>query len=141
MPTDLPDAVVRGIRTLFDVPQAAVRVWSVAPAYANAPVTWGASDDVRAFATSLTMPFCGPNLGFEPVGWLRGAASSDGSESNEVHSLALLPLRDGPMDRATPAFGMLVLASHDPHRFEATMGTDFLTLIAEMASAALARLR
>ncbi|MBP8205773.1 MULTISPECIES: DUF484 family protein [Simplicispira] len=141
VPTDLPDAVVRGIRTLFDVPQAAVRVWSVAPAYANAPVTWGASDDVRAFATSLTMPFCGPNLGFEPVGWLRGAASSDGSESNEVHSLALLPLRDGPMDRATPAFGMLVLASHDPHRFEATMGTDFLTLIAEMASAALARLR
>ena len=140
VPTDLPEAVVRGIRTLFDVPQAAVRVWSVAPAYANAPVTWGASDDVRAFATSLTMPFCGPNLGFEPVGWLRGAGASDGAEG-EVQSLALLPLRDGPMDRATPAFGMLVLASHDPHRFDATMGTEFLTHIAELASAALARLR
>ncbi|MGE6210629.1 enolase C-terminal domain-like protein, partial [Comamonas aquatica] len=23
-----------------------------------------------AFATSLTMPFCGPNLGFEPTAWL-----------------------------------------------------------------------
>lgn len=135
-PLDLPLAVVRGIRSHFDVPQAAIRVWSVAPEFASAPFTQGASNDVRAFASSLTMPFCGPNLGFEPVAWLRS-----NEEGGEVQSLALLPLRDGPMDRATPAFGLLVLASNDPHRFEATMGTDFLTRIAELASAALGRLR
>ena len=132
-PPSLPEAVVQGIRRQFEVPQAAMRVWGVSPAYANAPFAVGASNDVRAFASSLTMPFCGPNLGFEPVGWLR--------DGDMVQSLALLPLRDGPMEHATPAFGMLVLASDDPHRFEATMGTDFLTRIAETASAALARLR
>ena len=42
---------------------------------------------------------------------------------------------------ATPAFGMLVLASPDPQRFASGMGTDFLERIAELASAALSRLR
>ncbi|GAB3366145.1 MULTISPECIES: DUF484 family protein [Giesbergeria] len=132
-PPSLPEMVVQGIRRQFEVPQAAMRIWGVSQAYANAPFAMGASHDVRAFASSLTMPFCGPNLGFEPVGWLR--------DGDMVQSLALLPLRDGPMEHATPAFGLLVLASEDPHRFEATMGTDFLTRIAETASAALARLR
>jgi uncharacterized protein YigA (DUF484 family) len=36
---------------------------------------------------------------------------------------------------------MLVLASPDPQRFSSGMGTDFLERIAELASAALARLR
>ena len=35
----------------------------------------------------------------------------------------------------------MVLASHDVHRFDATMGVDFLVHMTEMASAALARLR
>ena len=69
-PFDLPQAVVDGVRTLFDVPQAAVRVWEVAAPYIDADFTQGASEDARAFASSLTMPFCGPNLGFEPAGWL-----------------------------------------------------------------------
>lgn len=140
-PLELPLAVVRGIRVHFDVPQTAIRVWSVAPEFSKAPFAQDASEDVRAFASSLTMPFCGPNLGFEPVAWLRGTGPLGSEEGGEVQSLALLPLRDGPMNRPTQAFGMLVLASHDPHRFEATMGTEFLSRIAEMASAALARLR
>jgi uncharacterized protein len=36
---------------------------------------------------------------------------------------------------------MLVLASPDPQRFQAGMGTDFLERIAELASAGLTRLR
>jgi hypothetical protein len=134
-PMDLPQAVVDGVRTLFDVPQAAVRVWGVAGAYIDADFTQGASEDAQAFATSLTMPFCGPNLGFEPTAWL---AQDDGVA---VQSLALLPLREGAINSATPAFGLLVLGSHDPQRFDATMGTDFLTRMAELASAALMRLR
>ncbi|MBV7540156.1 DUF484 family protein [Acidovorax sp. sic0104] len=134
-PFDLPQAVVDGVRTLFDVPQAAVRVWDVAGPYIDADFTQGASEDARAFASSLTMPFCGPNLGFEPAGWL---ALEPGEPAQ---SLALLPLRSGAIDSATPAFGLLVLGSPDAQRFDATMGTDFLARMAELASAALIRLK
>lgn len=139
-PGDLPDAVVREVCAQFDVPQAAIKVWDVAAPYLHAPYAQGVSSDVRAFATSLTMPFCGPNLGFEPAAWLPGGgvAHADGSGAQ---SLALLPLREGGIDSVTPAFGLLVLASHDPMRFDATLGVDFLSRMAELASAALMRLR
>lgn len=134
-PFDLPQAVVDGVRTLFDVPQAAVRVWEVAAPYIDADFTQGASEDARAFASSLTMPFCGPNLGFEPAAWLANEAGEP------AQSLALLPLREGAIDSTTPAFGLLVLGSPDPQRFDATMGTEFLSRMAELASAALLRLK
>jgi uncharacterized protein YigA (DUF484 family) len=41
---------------------------------------------------------------------------------------------------AAPAFGLLLLGSPDPTRYSAEMGTEFLTRIGELASAALARL-
>ena len=129
----LPQAVEQGIHAVFDVPQVALRLWDAAPEHAGAAHTQGASEDVRAFASSLTMPFCGPNLGFEATAWL--------AQAGEVQSLALLPLRRGAIDSADePAFGLLVLGSPDPHRFEATMGTDLLARIGELASAALTRL-
>ncbi len=139
-PQDLPQAVVQGIERHFDVPQTAIRVWDVAEAHAENDFAQDASDDVRAFASSLTMPFCGPNLGFEPASWLARVAVEEG-DSTAAQSLALLPLRDGPIDSATPAFGLLVLGSPDPQRFDATMGTEFLSRMAELASAALQRLR
>lgn len=132
-PLELPATVTEGIRTLFDVPQAALRVWDVAPQFLGAAFSEGASEDARSFASSLTMPFCGPNLGFEPTSWLPDAA--------QVQSLALLPLREGAIDSTAPAFGLLVLGSPDPQRFDATMATDFLSRMAELASAALSRLR
>ena len=131
----LPQAVEQGIHQLFDVPQVALRLWGSAGAHADAPFARDASEDVRSFASSLTMPFCGPNLGFESAAWL---AHGDGEAAQ---SLALLPLREGAVDSATPAFGLLVLGSPDPQRFDATMGTEFLTRLAELASAALMRLR
>ena len=85
-PMDLPHALVDGLQTLFDVPQAAVRVWGVAGPYIDADFTQGASEDSRAFATSLTMPFCGPNLGFEPAAWL---AHGDGEAAGRAHHHAL----------------------------------------------------
>jgi uncharacterized protein YigA (DUF484 family) len=42
-----------------------------------------------------------------------------------VQSLALLTLHDGAMDSTSNAFGMLVLGSPDPLRFDATMGLEF----------------
>lgn len=131
----LPQAVVDGLRTLFDIPQAALRLWGLEESGIGAGFSQGASDDARALASSLTMPFCGPNLGFEPALWLAQQAGDTAA------SLALLPLREGAIDSATPAFGLLVLGSPDPQRFDAAMGTDFLARIAELASAALLRLR
>lgn len=130
---DLPQAIASGIRSQFTVPQSAIRVWDVAGAYAGEPFAQGVSGDAKMFASSLTQPYCGVNSGFEAVGWLDDSATA--------LSVALLPLREGPLESATPAFGMLVLASPDPQRFESGMGTDFLERIAELASSALARLR
>jgi hypothetical protein len=97
------------------------------------PFAEGVSEDAKTFASSLTQPYCGVNSGFEAVNWLDDTAMA--------MSLALLPLRDASAGGSGPAFGMLVLASPDHQRFQSGMGTDFLERIAELASAALMRLR
>ena len=127
-PADLPGVIVAQIQAQFQVPQAAIRVWGVAPEWAGLPFAQGVSADGQAFAASLTTPYCGANPGLEAATWLGDAG---------VASLALLPLRGGPADKV---FGLLVLGSTDPQRFHAGMGTDFLERIAELASAALGRL-
>jgi uncharacterized protein len=132
-PRDLPDTIATGIRDQFMVPQAGIKVWGVDGAYASEPFAQGVTDDARTFASSLTQPYCGVNSGFEAVNWLADTAMA--------LSVAMLPLREGPLDSTGPAFGMLVLASPDPQRFASGMGTDFLERIAELASSALARLR
>jgi uncharacterized protein YigA (DUF484 family) len=132
-PATLPAQITREIASQFAVPQVGLRVWDVAPAFADQPFAQGASDDVRAFASALTEPFCGLNTGFEAVQWL--------GEPAAVTSLALIPLRQGPAGEGNPAFGMLVLASGDAQRFASGMGTDFLARMGTLASAALSRLR
>ncbi len=49
----------------------------------------------------------------------------------------MIPLRHESLGAA---FGLLVLASPDPTRYTADMGTEFLARIGEIASAALTRL-
>lgn len=127
---DLPSVAVRAIAEQFLVPQVAIRVWDVAPEFATEAFTQGASEDVQAFASSLTRPYCGANPGLEAAQWLDDPASAA--------SLALIPLRAG---MAPQAFGLLVLASSDTQRFASDMGTDFLESIGELTSAALSRLR
>jgi len=129
----LPQQIASEIQTQFSVPQVSVRIWSVAPAFANEPFALGVSDDAKLFASSLTEPFCGLNTGFEAVGWLAEPAS--------VASIALIPLRSDTAGSSSPAFGMLVLASGDTQRFTSGMGTDFLARIGALASAALTRLQ
>jgi uncharacterized protein len=80
------------------------------------------------------MPYCGVNAGFEAATWLQ--------EPGTVASLAMIPLRHAAAMRSTDGrdtFGLLVLASPDPTRYSADMGTEFLMRIAEMAGAALCR--
>jgi uncharacterized protein YigA (DUF484 family) len=129
----LPATISAEIQSQFMVPQVAIKVWDVDAKYGKEPFADGVTDDAKAFAASLTQPYCGVNSGFEAVKWLDDAAMA--------MSVALIPLREGAVGDAGSAFGMLVLASPDPQRFTAGMGTDFLERIAELASASLSRLR
>lgn len=127
---DLPEVISREIAEQFLVPQVAIKVWGVSPEFAHESFAQGASEDVMAFASSLTLPYCGTNPGLEAAQWL--------FDPSTAASLALIPLRAGI---APQAFGLLVLASPDAQRFASDMGTDFLERIGELTSAALSRLR
>ncbi|MES2632306.1 MAG: DUF484 family protein [Pseudomonadota bacterium] len=129
----LPITIAAEIASQFHVPQTAIKVWDVDSRYGAEIFAEGVSDDAKTFASSLTMPYCGVNSGFEAAGWLVDPAMA--------MSLALIPLREHTPGGNAPAFGMLVLASPDPQRFQSGMGTDFLERIGELASAALMRLR
>jgi uncharacterized protein len=129
----LPATLVAELQNQFMVPQVALKVWDVDTRYAQDPFAQGVSEDARSFASSLTQPYCGVMSGIEAVGWLDDPATA--------MSIALIPLRPGAINGTGPAFGMLVLASPDPQRFQSGLATDFLERIAELASAALSRLR
>jgi uncharacterized protein YigA (DUF484 family) len=126
---DLPQAMVDELKRQFMIPQAAIRLWGADATHAQRAFAAEVSDDVRSFAGSLTLPYCGVNAGFEAAGWL--------DDPGTVMSVALLPLRHGSTGGS---FGLLVLGSPDPTRYSADMGTEFLMRIAEIASAALSRL-
>ena len=127
---DLPTVLTERIKSQFLVPQVAVKVWGTNGLFSDQEFAMGASEDAKTFASSITAPYCGINSSFEAVNWL--------GQPELAMSVALIPLRVGA---APDAFGMLVLASPDPERFNASMGTDFLERIGELASASLSRLR
>ena len=128
MAADLVDGLLSGLVEHFGVPQAALRLWNLAPEHADAPFAAGVTGDARLFASSLRAPYCGPNKDFEAVRWLEDADS--------VRSIVLLPLISGGQ-----TFGLLVLGSPDAERFSPAMATDFLVQLGQSASAALAPLR
>ncbi len=128
-PGDLPGVLVAELMFQFMIPQAGIRVWGAADDFAGLDFARPVSADVKSLAGSLTLPYCGVNSGFEAAQWLDDASAA--------MSLAMIPLRHGPTG---DAFGMLVLASPDPTRYTADMGTEFLMRIGEIASAGLSRL-
>ncbi|MGE5651068.1 MAG: DUF484 family protein [Bacillota bacterium] len=123
---DLPHTLINGLHTIFDVPQATLRIWGVADVFSHTWFSEEVSEDARLFCNGLTDPYCGANQEFEAASWL--------DEAESIQSIAMLPLRTGAQPEA---FGLLVLGSPDPHRFTADMATDFLSRIGETASAAL----
>ncbi len=126
----LPQVLQADLQQRFQIPQVALRLWGVAEPFVALPAAQPVSDDLRAFAGSLSLPYCGANAGFEASAWFDDAAA--------VQSMAMLPLRAADGE---DAFGLLVLGSPDPTRYAAQMGTEFLARIGEVAGAALARLR
>ncbi|MEM5327341.1 DUF484 family protein [Paraburkholderia sp. JHI2823] len=136
-PYALPRTITQNLRDVFDMPQAALRLWDVAEAYGQADFARHTGEEVRIFANSLDTPYCGANTGFEAAQWL------DSSEGT-AESVAIIALRapaqasnDAPEGNA---FGLLVMGSPDARRFHEGMATDFLTQIGALASAALTRL-
>ena len=128
--TELPQAMVDALKRLFLIPQAAVRLWGAAGSFGSEAFAGSVSDDVQAFTSSLSLPYCGLNSGFEAAQWLQ--------DPSTVASLAMIPLRHGSGGKGS--FGLLVLGSPDPTRYAADMGADFLMRIGDIASAALSRL-
>jgi uncharacterized protein len=126
---DLPGVLVSELQHQFQIPQAAIRVWGGADVFTGLSFARSVGADAQSFASSLASPYCGVNTGFEAVQWLDDPA--------QALSIALIALRH---DSRPAAFGLLVLASPDPTRYTADMGTEFLARIGEVASAALTRL-
>jgi len=126
---ELPQVLLDDLQQRFQIPQAALRLWGVAQAHAALPAAQPVSDDLKVFAGSLALPYCGANSGFEAAAWFDDGAG--------VMSMAMVPLRH---DGTPQAFGLLLLGSPDPTRYAAQMGTEFLSRIGEVASASLSRL-
>ena len=125
---DLPVLAVDNIRELFQVPQVALRLWNVTDT--QAAYALGVTQSVREQAAGLETPYVGASAGFEAVQWL--------DEPAQAASVALMALRPAP---GQEAFGLLVLASPDPQRFNSQMGTELLERLAQLAGAALSVLR
>lgn len=113
------------LREDFDVPLVAVRLWGRVPEQSYLPELAATSVEVREHAASLEAPLCGGVPVAESRDWFEGDAPPA--------SFAYLPLRMGT------TFGVLVLASPDPQRFHAGIGTVYLARLAELASVAIAR--
>lgn len=123
----LPGVVVDGMRNGFAVPLVALRLWRTRPGFVSPEWARETAEEWIGQVDAMRQPYCGPRGDSRFAGWLPNAGA-------DARSVALLPLRHG----AGPAsFGLLVLGSSDPERFQASMGTAFLERIAELASAAL----
>lgn len=118
------------IEQLFQVPQVALRLWGLSPAWTNELYAQGVTDAVQEQVHTLDTPYVGLNTGFEAVQWL--------AQPEQAASVALMALRRAP---GQAAFGVLVLASPDAQRFNAQMGTDLLERLAQLAGAGLSVLQ
>ena len=115
----------------FAVPHMTVRVWTsrgqdLLDAIPDQPEFADVSPEVKAFAAGLTQPQCGPDTLNEVRGWF-------GETGVHLRSFAIAPLRDGELE------GLLALSSEDPKRFFPEMGTLYLSWLADLTAAALAR--
>ena len=126
---ELPALITDSIRANFDLPQAVVKLWDVAPEFSALSSVQGVSEEMRAFAESLTKPYCGVTSQLGISTWL--------PETVPAASCALLPLRAVEQQKT---FGLLILAASEVQRFTPDMGTDFLDSIGALSAAALSRL-
>jgi len=109
----------------FAVPEVASRLWGRVPEQSYLPQLAATSAEVRGWADALAQPQCGTDAPFETREWFE--------HGEGLKSFAFLPLR------TQHTFGVLALASPDPERYRAGVGTVYLVRLAELASVATAR--
>ena len=109
----------------FAVPEVASRLWGKVPEQSYLPQLAATSAEVRGWADALAQPQCGTEAPFETREWFE--------QGEGLKSFAFLPLR------TQHTFGVLALASPDPERYRAGIGTVYLVRLAELASVATAR--
>lgn len=109
----------------FDLADTCLRIWArpLDPANHANLVFSEVSEEAKIWVTTLSQPYCGTQPEIVAEDWFIEPAAS----------IALIPLR------LQQTIGFLTLASDDASRFYAGMGTDFLTKIGEILSAALSR--
>ncbi len=111
------------LREDFSVPHVALRAWR---GTGDVPGLSVSSEATRALAANLTHPHCCSQPAAD-------TAALFGEAAPLLKSFAYIALRDGA------CCGLLALASEDPHRFYAGMGTLYLSRMGDIVAAALAR--
>jgi uncharacterized protein len=109
----------------FDLSDTCLRVWAQpldTSTHANLVFSMVA-DEAKTWVAAQLQPYCGKPPAIVTEDWFIEPAAS----------LAIIPLR------VENTIGFLALASDDANRFFAEMGTDFLSKIGEILSAALSR--
>ncbi|MDR1709740.1 MAG: DUF484 family protein [Candidatus Accumulibacter sp.] len=115
------------LRDDFAIPLFALCLWERPANAAELPEFVRIGDAPRAFAETLSPPYCGSTSGFDTAPWFAADAAY-------ARSQGLIALRHGGA-----AIGLMALGSEDVQRFYSGMGTLYLERLGEIASAALAR--
>ena len=115
------------LREDFAVPHVAIRLWG-GPELGVPGELPAVSAESRAFAESLSAPYCSTHAMLDTGAWF-------GETAPHLRSFAYVPLR------GEQVVGLLALASEDPQRFYPEMGTLYLRRLGEIAAAALLRNR
>lgn len=109
----------------FDLSDTCLRIWAnpLDSRNRNNLVFSTVSDETKTWAAAQLSPYCGKPPEIVADDWFIEPAAS----------MALIPLR------SEQTIGFLALASDDDKHFFVEMGTDFLSKIGELVSAALSR--
>jgi uncharacterized protein len=105
----------------FTVPHVAIGLWRGASA--ELVGLQAVSEVTQKFAAALTEPHCGAEAA--------DSAALFGSAAPLLKSFAYIPIRDGD------TFGVLTLASEEPRRYHAGMGTLYLSRLGDLIGCAL----
>lgn len=113
------------LREDFSVPHIALRAWGIEDPPSRDEFS-AVSDELLAFATSLTVPYCTSHAMFDSTQWFSEAQPP-------LQSFAYIKLACEKLQ------GLLVLASEDAQRFYPEMGTLYLQRLGDIASTVITR--
>lgn len=114
------------LRDGFAVPHYAMRVWNLPES--DEAITQPVTPPVRNAISAMSFPVCGALAVPEAREWF-------GEIASHLRSFAAIPLNH------QGSVGLLVLASEEPNRFYASMGTLYLTRLGQVLAAALYRMQ